>query len=80
MKNILILLFLLINTLSISQENWTNLIGDDLGNWEIKEGEADFQLVDGTIIGTSKLNSKSTYLGTKNFYKDFEPMIFYVQK
>ena len=71
MKNILILLFLLINSLSISQENWTNLIGDDLGNWEIKEGEADFQLVDGTIIGTSKLNSKSTYLGTKNFYKDF---------
>ncbi len=71
MKYIFLLSFLSLNYFSFSQENWTYLIDDDLNNWEIKEGKADFQLIDGIIIGTSKLNSKSTYLGTKKFYKDF---------
>ena len=71
MKYFLILLFLFINSLSISQENWTYLIGDDLSNWEIKQGQADFKIVEGTIVGTSQLKSASTYLGTKKFYKDF---------
>jgi len=71
MKYFLILLFLFINSSSISQENWTYLIGDDLSNWEIKQGQADFKIVEGTIVGTSQLKSASTYLGTKKFYKDF---------
>jgi len=71
MKYILVLFFLSVNTVLISQENWSYLIGDDLSNWEIKQGRADFQLVDGTIVGTSQLKSSSTYLGTKKFYKDF---------
>ena len=71
MKYFLILLFLFFNSLSISQENWTYLIGDDLSNWEIKQGKANFKLIEGTIVGTSQLKSPSTYLGTKKFYKDF---------
>ena len=71
MKYILVLFFFSVNTVLISQENWSYLIGDDLSNWEIKQGRADFQLVDGTIVGTSQLKSSSTYLGTKKFYKDF---------
>ena len=71
MKYILVLFFLSVNTVLISQENWSYLIGDDLSNWEIKQGRADFQLVGGTIVGTSQLKSSSTYLGTKKFYKDF---------
>ena len=71
MKYILVLFFLSINTVLFSQENWSYLIGDDLSNWEIKQGRADFQLVDGIIVGTSRLKSSSTYLGTKKFYKDF---------
>ena len=71
MKYFLILLFLFINSLSISQENWTYLIDDDLSNWEIKQGQADFKIVERTIVGTSQLKSASTYLGTKKFYKDF---------
>ena len=71
MKYFLILLFLFINSSSISQENWTYLIGDVLSNWEIKQGQADFKIVEGTIVGTSQLKSASTYLGTKKFYKDF---------
>lgn len=71
MKYIFVLLFLFFNFFSFSQDNWTYLIGDDLSNWEIKQGKADFQLIEGTIVGTSQLKSASTYLGTKNFYKDF---------
>ena len=71
MKYFLILLFLFVNFSSISQENWTYLIGDDLSNWEIKQGKANFKLIEGTIVGTSQLKSPSTYLGTKKFYKDF---------
>ena len=65
MKYFLILLFLFINSSSISQENWTYLIGDDLSNWEIKQGQADFKIVEGTIVGTSQIKSASTYQTTK---------------
>ena len=40
MKYILVLFFLSVNTVLISQENWSYLIGDDLSNWEIKQGRA----------------------------------------
>jgi len=50
---------------------WTSLIKDDLSNWEIKQGDAQFKLNDGVISAVSVLNSPSTYLGTKDFYSDF---------
>ena len=71
MKFLTSILILLNSFLIISQENWTNLIGDDLSNWEIKQGTAEFEINDGVISGTSLLNSPSTYLGTKEFYSDF---------
>ena len=71
MKLLTSILILLNSFLMISQENWTNLIGDDLSNWEIKQGSAEFEINDGVITGTSLLKSPSTYLGTKEFYSDF---------
>ena len=71
MKLLTSILILLNSFLIISQENWTNLIGDDLSNWEIKQGTAEFEINDGVITGTSLLKSPSTYLGTKEFYSDF---------
>ena len=71
MKFLTSILILLNSFLIISQENWTNLIGDDLSNWEIKQGPAEFEINDGVITGTSLLKSPSTYLGTKEFYSDF---------
>ncbi len=71
MKLLTSILILLNSFLIISQENWTNLIGDDLSNWEIKQGSAEFEINNGVITGTSLLNSPSTYLGTKEFYSDF---------
>ena len=64
--------FFLFNILFLSsQDKWTYLIDDDLSNWEIKEGNAEFIIDDGIITGTSILKSPSTYLGTKMNYKDF---------
>ena len=71
MKFLTSILILLNSFLVISQENWINLIGDDLSNWEIKQGTAEFEINDGVITGTSLLKSPSTYLGTKEFYSDF---------
>ena len=71
MKFLTSILILLNSFLIISQENWINLIGDDLSNWEIKQGTAEFEINDGVITGTSLLKSPSTYLGTKEFYSDF---------
>ena len=67
MKLLTSILILLNSFLIISQENWINLIGDDLSNWEIKQGNAEFEINDGVITGTSLLKSPSTYLGTKEF-------------
>ena len=67
-----IITFFLFNILFLSsQDKWTYLIDDDLSNWEIKEGNAEFIIDDGIITGTSILKSPSTYLGTKINYKDF---------
>ena len=67
-----IISFFLSNILFLSsQDKWTYLIDDDLSNWEIKEGNAEFIIDDGIITGTSILKSPSTYLGTKMNYKDF---------
>ena len=68
-RNILITLFFC--QILISQNNWDNLIHEDLSNWEIKQGSAEFELNDGVISSVSILNSPSTYLGTKDFYSDF---------
>lgn len=68
-RNILITLFFC--QILISQNNWDNLIHEDLSNWEIKQGSAEFELNDGVISSVSILNSPSTYLGTKEFYSDF---------
>ena len=67
--NVLITLFFF--QILISQNNWDNLIHEDLSNWEIKQGSAEFELNDGVISSVSILNSPSTYLGTKDFYSDF---------
>ncbi len=67
-----IIAFSLFNTLFLSsQDNWTYLIDDNLSNWEIKEGNAEFLIDEGIITGISILKSPSTYLGTKINYKDF---------
>ena len=66
------LLILLIFSNVSSQEKWKSLINNNnLNNWEIKQGSAEFVLENGVISATSILNTPSTYLGTKKQYDDF---------
>ena len=66
------LLILLIFSNVCSQEKWKSLINNNnLNNWEIKQGSAEFVLENGVISATSILNTPSTYLGTKKQYDDF---------
>ena len=72
MRLLKILILLFISSNLFAQQNWTNLINDDnLNNWEIKQGSAEFELKNGIISATSILNTPSTYLGTKKEYSDF---------
>ena len=56
-----------------SQSNWVELInGYDFSGWEIKQGKAPFEIIEGNIVkATTILNSPSTYMGTIENYDDF---------
>jgi hypothetical protein len=67
-----VLIFFAFSHLNFSQSNWEYLFnGKNFNGWEIKQGTADFEIIDGVIQATSILNSPSTYMGTKKIYDDF---------
>ena len=63
-------IILLLVTLQLNSQ-WTNLIGEDLSNWETVQGNAVFELNNGIISSRSLLNSPNTFLITKKLYDDF---------
>ena len=56
---------------SCQHEKWIDLIVDDLSNFKVKNGTAEYILEDHTIIGTTKLGTPNTFLCTKSMYTDF---------
>lgn len=63
-----------LSTLSCQEvkEPWTQLInGENLDGWEVKNGTASFENLNGTIIGTTKMDTPNTFLCTTNNYDDF---------
>lgn len=72
-------IFLLLFSFSVNifcfsdkNESWKYLFnGKDLTNWEILNGTAKFEVKDGILIGTAKLNTPNTFLATKQTYSDF---------
>jgi len=55
-----------------TESNWIELFnGKDLSGWEVLGGNAEYKVVDGTIVGISKLNTPNTFLATKDTYGDF---------
>ena len=57
---------------TIAQTNWTSPFnGKNLKGWEVKQGSANFEVINNTIVATTLLGSKSTYLATKKQYGDF---------
>ena len=45
--------------------------GKTLKGWKQLGGNADYQVVDGTIVGTSKPDKVNSFLVTENSYGDF---------
>jgi len=63
--------FIVISMTNLSAQ-WIDLIkGNNLDNWQILNGSAEYDIVDGTIVGVSKMNTPNTFLATKEVYGDF---------
>ncbi len=59
-------------TSGASAQNWEPLFnGKNLKGWKKLNGNAEYKIEDGTIIGISKMNTPNTFLATKKTYKDF---------
>lgn len=70
-KSILLSLIMLLAT-SLPAQNWVPLFdGKTLKGWKILNGKAEYKVVDGTIVGISKLGTPNTFLATEKNYGDF---------
>ncbi|MFH4967518.1 DUF1080 domain-containing protein [Gaetbulibacter sp. M240] len=70
-RTILLFAFLLFGTYSFGQ-NWEILFnGKNLDGWKPIGGTANFEVKDGMIIGSSKMDKLNTFLCTEKNYSDF---------
>ena len=52
--------------------DWELLFNEqNLNNWEIRNGTAEYTIEEKELLGTSKLNTPNTFLCTKKMYDDF---------
>lgn len=56
----------------IKSSDWELLFNEqNLNNWEVKNGTAEYSIEDKELVGTAKLNTPNTFLCTKKMYADF---------
>ncbi len=73
------LLFILVLFFSCGQSNKTSKTSDwellfneqNLNNWEVRNGTAEYSIEEKVLVGTAKLNTPNTFLCTKRMYDDF---------
>lgn len=70
MRTQLILTLLFFSVASIAQK-WTLLITDNLNNWQVRGGGAQFTHEDGVITAECLDRKHNTFLCTKSTYQDF---------
>ncbi len=72
-KYLLIVSLLSLTIISCSAKpDWVDLFnGENLNGWKVLNGNAEFRIVNETIIGISKLNTPNTFLATEKNYSDF---------
>lgn len=72
-KNIILLLLLTsFCGASLAQPRWENLFnGKDFTGWTKLNGEAEYSIRNGSIVGTSKSGTPNTFLATNKTYGDF---------
>lgn len=67
-----LILFISVFKISLAQNGWVPLFnGENLQGWKVVDGEANFEVVEGVIVGTSKFNSHNTFLVTENEFDNF---------
>lgn len=74
MKKFIFFIVVIISQLNVSaqKENWTNLFdGKTLNGWHILNGKAKYEVVDGTIVGTTVSKEPNSFLATDIEYGDF---------
>lgn len=70
-KNYLLTLFLVCASV-VSAQNWEPIFnGKNLNGWKKLNGKAEYKVVDGAIVGVSKMGTPNTFLATKKTYGDF---------
>ena len=69
---LLLYMALFLCTITMAQSDWKPLFnGKNLSNWEVKNGTAEYHIVNNAIVGTSKTGTPNTFLCTKKMYSDF---------
>ena len=71
-KNILLIALVLFAGSLFSQEKWEPLFnGKNLKGWQKLNGKAEYKVVDGAIVGISRMDTPNTFLATQKNYGDF---------
>lgn len=72
MKKNFLLTLLLFCAASMGAQNWEPLFnGKNLKGWKKLNGTANYKVVDGAIVGISKMGTNNTFLTTSKTYGDF---------
>jgi hypothetical protein len=68
----ILLIFLFVTTSVFAQENWISLFnGKDLSGWKQVNGQAEYSVANGELVGTSIANTPNSFLITEQEYGDF---------
>ena len=71
-QSLLLIAMLLVLTASAQEPKWQDLFnGKNLKGWTKLNGNAEFKVIDKTIVGVSKMNTPNTFLATKKNYDNF---------
>ncbi|QNK64417.1 DUF1080 domain-containing protein [Pedobacter sp. PAMC26386] len=75
-KHLLILAGLMLGTLPFTIQaqstKWQNLFnGKDLHGWKQLNGKANYEVINGELVGTTVSNTPNSFLATEKNYKDF---------
>ena len=72
MKKNFLFTLLLFCAASLSAQTWEPLFnGKNLKGWKKLNGKAEYKIVDGAIVGISKMGTPNTFLATTKNYGDF---------
>jgi len=72
MKKQILFSLLLMCAMIVSAQQWEPLFnGKNLKGWKELNGKTEYKVVDGAIVGISKMNTDNTFLATNEDYGDF---------